>query len=56
MPLSSHSCDDPGIRISQEIFADYVLTALKSSLNSIVGSMFCDCCHYVETRLKTNKI
>ena len=40
-----------GIQISQEIFAIDVLTALNP-LWSIVGSMFCDCYDYMETRLK----
>ena len=32
MPWSSHSCNDPGIHISQEIFAIDLFTALKPSL------------------------
>ena len=39
-----------GIHISQEIFETDVLTALKSYWSN-VGSMFGDCCDYMETKL-----
>ena len=43
---------DCSVHISQEIFANDILTALNPSFRKKIASMFCDCYDYMEARLK----